>query len=89
MIFIHFSGKKEERKLMVGKIQNILKKTVCILTVFTLTLGMVANIDSFADENNQTYIVNSQFYGKFSTAVETAKSQGKSIIKVTSDQNSM
>lgn len=89
MIFIHFSGKKEEKKLMVGKKQNILKKTVCILTVFTLTLGMVANIDSFADENNQTYIVNSQFYGKFGDAVETAKSQGKSIIKVTSDQNSM
>lgn len=89
MIFIHFSGKKEEKKLMVGKKQNILKKTVCILTVFTLTMGMVANIDSFADENSQTHVVNSQFYGKFSDAVETAKSQGKSIIKVTSDQNSM
>ena len=89
MIFIHFSGKKEEKKLMVGKKQNILKKTVCILTVFTLALGMVANIDSFADENSQTHVVNSQFYGKFGDAVETAKSQGKSIIKVTSDQNSM
>lgn len=74
---------------MVGKKQNILKKTVCILTVFTLVIGMVSKVDSFADENNQTYIVNSQFYGKFGTAVETAKSEGKSIVKVSSDQNSM
>ncbi|MBF1048415.1 MAG: hypothetical protein HXL22_03365, partial [Peptostreptococcus sp.] len=74
---------------MVGKRQNMLRKTVCMLTVFTLTMGMVANVDSFADESSQTHIVNSQFYGKFSDAVETAKSQGKSIIKVTTDQNSM
>lgn len=74
---------------MVGKRQNMLRKTVCMLTVFTLTMGMVANVDSFADESSQTHIVNSQFSGKFSDAVETAKSQGKSIIKVTTDQNSM
>ena len=74
---------------MVGKRQNMLRKTVCMLTVFTLTMGMVANVDSFADESSQTHIVNSQFYGKFSDAVETAKSQGNSIIKVTTDQNSM
>ena len=50
---------------MVGKRQNMLRKTVCMLTVFTLTMGMVANVDSFADESSQTHIVNSQFYGKF------------------------
>ena len=74
---------------MVGKKQNILKRTICILTVFALTLGMAANVDSFADEASETHVVNSQFYGKFSAAVETAKSNGKSIVKVTSDQNSM